>query len=111
MNDKRRREVAFPGARGTGSSWFCRVLLSPPSSFSLSLSSRSYIISVIISAVKQTNERQKNRSGDGGKGFSEEVTFSVPWQVLGIGEEHFWQEIVWCVYRIKNRSVWLEHSE
>lgn len=51
---------------------------------------------MIISAVKQTNERQKNRSGDGGKGFSEEVTFSVPWQVLG--EEHFWQEIVWCVF-------------
>lgn len=64
---------------------------------------------MIISAVKQINERQKNRSGDGGKGFSEEVTFSVPWHVLG--EEYFWQEIVWCVYRIKNRPVWLEHSE
>ena len=29
------------------------------------------------SAMKQTNGGQKNRSGDGGEGFSEEIMFSL----------------------------------
>lgn len=34
--------------------------------------------------MKQTNERQKSRSGNGEDGFSEEVTFSLHWEVLGV---------------------------
>ena len=83
----------------------CRVALSP----SLSLCSRPCIFLVIKSAMKQTNEGQKNRSGDCGEGFCEEVTFSLRWKVLG--EEYFGQKIVWCVYRIKSRPMWLEHSK
>ena len=46
-------------------------------SLSLSLSSRSYIFLVMISATKETHEGQKNRSGDGGEGFSEEIMLSL----------------------------------
>ena len=51
----------------------------------------------------------RETSGDGGEGFSEEIMFSLWWEVLG--EELFRQEIAWCVYRIKSRRMWLEHSK
>ena len=50
----------------------------------------------------------RETSGDGGEGFSEEIMFSLWWEVLG---ELFRQEIAWCVYRIKSRRMWLEHSK
>lgn len=58
--------------------------------------------------MRQTDKRQKTRSRDGGDGFSEEVTFSLHCEVLG--EEHFGQEIAWCVYGIRSRPAWQEHG-